>query len=524
MSSLAPVLALAAPLCLAGAAVLAGTEPGRRPALALKAGTLGTVAALAAAVLAATFLLLGGFDLGPIVPFTVPVHLDALSAVMLVLVTFLGTIIVGFSRNYLDGDERQGLFIAWLCLTLAAVALLVIAGNLFILVGAWIATSLALHRLLTFYRGRRLAMAAAGKKFITARAGDVCLITAAILLYLAFGSADMGVILDTAERIGAGEAGGLVTWAGFLIAFAAILKSAQFPTHGWLLEVMETPTPVSALLHAGVVNAGGFLVLRFADVMVLAAGTLPLLAIVGAATAVIGSAVMLRQSSVKVALAWSTIAQMGFMLLQCGLGAFSLAALHIVAHSLYKAHAFLASGSAVDLARSEHPVRTGASPSVRIFLPVLVAALAAGYGVAAVAGLDLRADAGELALGAILVMALSILFSRQLTVGSSAALFARLTLLAGAVSAAYLVLHTVAFWVMGSALPPAPEQGPVALLIQALIVFSFMTLTIAQVCGYLGTGSRSPRGFAVHLANGFYANAWFDRIVGSYRLTGSGQR
>lgn len=524
MSSLAPVLALAAPLCLAGAAVLAGTQPGRRPVRALSAGTLGTGAALAAAVLSALLLVLDA----PVQPrgatSLVPVHLDALSAVMLVLVTFLGAVIVRFSRNYLDGDERQGLFTAWLCLTLAAVATLVIAGNLFLLVGAWIATSLALHRLLTFYPGRRLAIAAAGKKFVTARAGDVCLIAAAVMLYLAFGSTDVAAILDTAERGGAGEAGGLVTAAGLLIAFAALLKSAQFPTHGWLLEVMETPTPVSALLHAGVVNAGGFLVLRFADVMLLATGALPLLAIVGAATALIGSAVMLRQTSVKVSLAWSTIAQMGFMLLQCGLGAFSLAALHIVAHSLYKAHAFLSSGSVVDLARYAQPVRVDTPLGVRSFLPVLMLSLAVAYGIAVAAGLGLHKDAGELALGAILVMALSILLTRQSAMRSGTRLVFRIALLAGAVTGGYLALHAAASWVLGSALPAAPEPGPNGLLIHAAIVLSFLAVTVVQVCGYLGAGDRGPRGFAVHLANGFYANAWFDRLVGSYRLTGHGHR
>ncbi len=111
---------------------------------------------------------------------------------------------------------------------------------------------------------------------------------------------------------------------------------------------METPTPVSALLHAGVINAGGFLLIRFADVMLNAPGVLAVLVMVGGFTALFGGAVMLTQPAVKTSLAWSTVAQMGFMILQCGLALFPLALLHIVAHSLYKAHAFLASGMAVD--------------------------------------------------------------------------------------------------------------------------------------------------------------------------------
>jgi NAD(P)H-quinone oxidoreductase subunit 5 len=111
---------------------------------------------------------------------------------------------------------------------------------------------------------------------------------------------------------------------------------------------METPTPVSALLHAGVINAGGFLLIRFADVMLLSPGVLAVLVMLGGFTALFGGLVMLTQSAVKTSLAWSTVAQMGFMILQCGLALFPLALLHIVAHSLYKAHAFLASGQAVD--------------------------------------------------------------------------------------------------------------------------------------------------------------------------------
>lgn len=525
MSSLAPLLALAAPLGFAAAAAVAATQPGRRPARALAAGELGSVAALCASVLAVLVLLVDGAA-PERAALTVPVHLDALSATMLLLVSFLGTVIVRFSRNYLDGDGRQGLFTAWLSLTLAAITTLVIAGNLILLVGAWIGTSLALHKLLAFYPERRQAVAAAGKKFITARIGDVCLVVAAVLLYLAFGSTEIAVILNAAESGGAAGGTGLVTAAGLLIALAALLKSAQFPTHGWLLEVMETPTPVSALLHAGIVNAGGFLVLRFADVMVLATGALALLAVVGAVTALIGSAVMLRQTSVKVSLAWSTVAQMGFMLVQCGFGAFWLAALHIVAHSLYKAHAFLASGSAVDLARVAGQVGpfggVASAPSIRTFVPALIVALAAAFALATVAGLSPVEDASELALGAILVMALAILMTRQIPVRPGASLMLKSALLGGGVTATYLALHAGSAWVMGGALPAPPVPGPVGLFLQVSIVLGFLALTVVQVCGRLG--GPGSAGFAVHLANGFYANAWFDRIVGSYRLTGNGSR
>jgi NAD(P)H-quinone oxidoreductase subunit 5 len=223
--------------------------------------------------------------------------------------------------------------------------LLVIAGNTLQLALAWIATSVFLHKLLLFYPERVAAQRAARKKWVVSRAGDAALIVATLVLMASYGTGDIASILSAA----AGQATAGTTWVAGLLALAAILKSAQFPTHGWLTEVMETPTPVSALLHAGVINAGGFLLIRFADVMLLSPGVLAVLVMLGGFTALFGGLVMLTQSAVKTSLAWSTVAQMGFMILQCGLALFPLALLHIVAHSLYKAHAFLASGGTVDL-------------------------------------------------------------------------------------------------------------------------------------------------------------------------------
>jgi NAD(P)H-quinone oxidoreductase subunit 5 len=137
---------------------------------------------------------------------------------------------------------------------------------------------------------------------------------------------------------------------------AAALKTAAFPLHGWLTEVMEAPTPVSALLHAGIINSGGVLLITAAPLVQASTGAMAALVMIGGLTALFGAAVMLTQSAIKTALAWSTVSQMGFMLLQCGLGLWTLALLHIVAHSLYKAHAFLSSGGAVkDVASIRRP-------------------------------------------------------------------------------------------------------------------------------------------------------------------------
>ena len=342
-----------APLVLLAAALACARLPGKRPGsvagvplLHLTEGA--AIAAMLIAVFSGLILGLAGPGTSPLLGlagFGFSARLDMLSLIMLALVSFVGWIVLRYARTYLDGEEGQGAFTGLICAALAAVMLLVLAGNLVQLVLAWMATGALLIQLLLFYRQRIAARRAARKKALMSICGSLFLLVAVFMLGAAFGTGDMASIL-AAAREGA-SIPALAAWAALPLALAAILKSAQFPTHGWLSEVMEAPTPVSALLHAGVINAGGFLLIRFADVMLLSPGVLALLVMVGGFTALFGGMVMLTQSAVKTSLAWSTVAQMGFMILQCGLALFPLALLHIVAHSLYKAHAFLASGSAV---------------------------------------------------------------------------------------------------------------------------------------------------------------------------------
>ena len=181
--------------------------------------------------------------------------------------------------------------------------------------------------------------------------------------------------------------------------------------HGWLTEVMEAPTPVSALLHAGVINAGGFLLIRFADVMLLAPSVLAGLVLIGGFTALFAGLVMLTQPAVKTSLAWSTVAQMGFMILECGLALFPLALLHIVAHSLYKAHSFLASGGAVELIaanRRPGPVAIPKAGAVgRAFLLALVIYAVVGFGFA-----FQHKSPQAIALGAILIFGVAYMLAQ----------------------------------------------------------------------------------------------------------------
>jgi len=302
----------------------------------------------------------------------VPVRVDVVTCVMLIVVSAVGWVIVRYSRTYLHGEPGLARYLRWLLLTLSAVSALVIADNLLVVALAWTATSLALHQLLTFYSDRPTALVAAHKKFLVSRLADMSLLACLPLVHGNVGSFDLDQI-DAWARSHPGLTPSMQV-AAVMVVIAVALKSAQLPFHGWLTQVMEAPTPVSALLHAGVVNIGGFVLIRLAPWMVHAELARFLLVVTGLVSAVVAALVMTTRVSVKVALAWSTCAQMGFMLVQCGLGLWHLALLHLVAHSIYKAHAFLSTGTAVDAWRLQALTRR---TPVRSWVPLGVGMLAA---------------------------------------------------------------------------------------------------------------------------------------------------
>ena len=514
------LMPLIAPGILLIAAAGALIQPGRRPKGLPRLTEMAALAALGVALGSAVALLLQGSGTSTLIGFNgfgLSSRLDVVSVTMLVLVSFIGWIVLRYSAVYLDGEARQGAFLGWMAATLAGVLLLVQAGNLFHLVVAWILTSQCLHRLLLFYRDRPQAIRAARKKFVVARIGDVALIGAAILLFIGYDTLDIAEILAGA-RDGIVPAG--ASWAAGLLALAAILKSAQFPAHGWLLEVMETPTPVSALLHAGIINAGGFLLIRFADVMLLAPGVLAGLVMVGGFTALFGGLAMLAQPAVKTSLAWSTIAQMGFMIMQCGLALFPLALLHIVAHSLYKAHAFLASGTAVELLAAGRRPGPVAIPDSRAVARAFVLALAIYAAIGLAFGFAAKSPQA-IALGAILIFGVAYLFAQGLADAAPRVLTQRMSLYAVAASISYFALQTGIEWLTRGTLPPTPAPGPLEWVLLALAVFSFGVVAVAQAMFPLWAGHPAAAGLRVHLSNGLYANALFDRLVTNWSTRAS---
>jgi NAD(P)H-quinone oxidoreductase subunit 5 len=425
------------------------------------------------------------------------IRADWVGAVVMLLVTFIGWVIVRYSRPYLAGEHAEASYVRWLLFTLAAVTAVIVTNDLLLLAAAWTATSLALHRLLIFFGERRAAVVAAHKKFIAGRIADVCMFTAVGLLYVAYDTVQIDALLAAASAQPAVP--GPVYAAVLLIAVAALLKCAQLPFHGWLIQVMEAPTPVSALLHAGIVNLGGFVLIRLAPLIAEVPAAQILLVAVGAFTAVVAALVMTTRVSIKVALAWSTCAQMGFMLLQCGLGMWEMALLHLIAHSLYKAHTFLSAGGAVrqtqiaQLAAPTTPTSIGSLMAGALIGLVMTAAAAWVWGV------HVQAQPALWVLAGIVALALTPLVQVHALASGPRWMPAAVTS-AFAVAFAYFGLHALfSGWVA-----PASAVAPVWLAIAVACMFLALFVVQAMV-------TANPRGvIAQALYPWFYGGLFLD--------------
>lgn len=447
----------------------------------------------------------------------ITVYYDGVGSLMLALVSFVGWIICRFSVRYLDGETSQGQYFRWTSFTIGSVALMTVSGNLLLFMVAWVMTSLGLHRLLLHYGDRPAARRAAWTKFTISRLGDASLIAATILIYREFGTLDFAALFAAATALAeSGVASDITTGmhvAGFLVIVGAVTKSAQFPFHTWLPLTMETPTPVSALMHAGIVNAGGYLVIRTSTLVSLTPWTLSLLAIIGAFTALFASLVMLTQTSIKKSLAYSTIAQMGFMLLQCGLGAFSAAMLHILAHSLYKAHAFLSSGSVLVNAASMRGVTRAefrSSPIQQALAGMsLCVVLAVTFGAL---GVDLLAKPGGLLLGGLLCLALTHWIGAVLSQGGQT-LVVRAMLAAVCLCVVYGVSFVAVDMVVDDNVPAVASPN-LSWLVGLVVLFGFIGLFIANTAVRWSAKPAWLDSLYVHASNGFYIESHLRRLLG----------
>jgi NAD(P)H-quinone oxidoreductase subunit 5 len=500
LSRFAAAALTAVPLLAIVGAALAQRSMPRGPAPGWSIAGRVATAALATALLALGLVVAGRLAGSPLSG-NAFVRVDTAGTIMLTLVAFVGWVIVRYSRRYLAGDRGEARYVPALLATIGAVGVVVATNHLVVLALAWLATSLSLHRLLTFYDERPAALIAAHKKFIASRAADLALFAAVGLVGHAWGTFQIDVL--AARAAAAPELPLAIEVAAVLFALTAILKCAQLPVHGWLIQVMEAPTPVSALLHAGIVNLGGFVLIRLADLTAASTAAQVLLVVVGGLTAALAALVAGTRISIKVALAWSTCAQMGFMLMQCGLGLPALALLHIVAHSLYKAHSFLSAGGAVEQARIQLMAGRRPAPSP---LAAYAAAAVGALAVAAAAwtlGADYVGEPGVLVLALIASLALAPLALPRgaRTIGA----LLRIPLVVIGLAVLYIGLHDVAG--LAFDVVTATRTG-ISLALSIGVGLVFLTVFAVQVAI-----AADPRGaLAQRLHHWFYAGFYLDEI------------
>jgi NADH-quinone oxidoreductase subunit L len=343
---------------------------------------------------------------------TVGMLVDRLTAVMMVLISSVSTIIHLYSRRYLQGDPGYQRFFGLLGLMTFTILSLVASANFLMLFLFWQLLSWVLYLLLAFNFSYPAAYEYARKTLLVHRIGDISFLCGLLLMYQYFGTFEFAAVFQAASsdppliRLWAGIPVeiSIVPVIALLIFVGAMAKSAQFPLHVWLPDTMDSPTPVSALMHAGIINAGGFLLNRLAPLYALSPTTLHLVFVVGAGTVILGASMMLVQNDIKKTLGFSTMGQMGYMIMECGLGAFALAIFHLIAHGFFKATLFLASGSLIHAARHEpkFPPTSGHRPtrlptkltwttglSVTLLMPLFILLVAHG-----VLDVPLRADHG----------------------------------------------------------------------------------------------------------------------------------
>ena len=340
---LAPAFPLAAALLIT---LVPGAGPKRVAGIAVAGVALATGVTLAALAAAAE-----GAETAVGVPwlsvgehtFALALRLDPLSALMVALVTPVSLPVFVYAAQHMAGDPRYPRFFALLSLFVAAKLTLVLADDLVLLFAAWELVGFCSYMLIGFWFERSHVPPAATQAFLVTRVADAALIAGLLLLVRLMGSSSIGEVLLAAE--GGRAAGPLLATATLLLFVGAMGKSAQFPLHGWLPDAMAGPTPVSALIHsATMVVAGVYLVARFFPLFE-ATGLLPVVAWVGAVSALFGAVVALGQENLKRLLAYSTMSQIGLMFVGLGAGSFTAAMLLLTGQAFYKSLLFLGAGS-----------------------------------------------------------------------------------------------------------------------------------------------------------------------------------
>jgi NADH-quinone oxidoreductase subunit L len=312
-------------------------------------------------------------------------YLDQLSLVMLLVVTGVGFLIHIYSVGYMWDDASYYRFMAYLNLFMFFMLTLVLAKNYLVMFIGWEGVGLASYLLIGFWFTKDSAAAAGKKAFIVNRIGDFGFLIALFLIIQHFGSLDFTRVFAAVQPLAPETAGaGLLTAIGLLLMVGAAGKSAQIPLYVWLPDAMEGPTPVSALIHAAtMVTAGVYMVARSHVIFERAPMALTVVAIIGTLTALFAATIGIAQTDIKKVLAYSTVSQLGYMFMACGVGAFSAGIFHLMTHAFFKGLLFLAAGSVIHGVGGEQDMRK--MGGLRQYMPVTFATM--GIATLAIAGI-----------------------------------------------------------------------------------------------------------------------------------------
>ncbi len=286
-------------------------------------------------------------------------YLDQLSLVMLLVVTGVGFLIHIYSVGYMWDDPSYYRFFTYLNLFLFFMLNLILANNYLLMFVGWEGVGLASYLLIGFWFTKDSAASAGKKAFIVNRIGDFGFLIGLFLIIQHFGSLNFTDVFDKVKPLAVENSGaGLLTAIGILLMIGACGKSAQIPLYVWLPDAMEGPTPVSALIHAAtMVTAGVYMVSRSHVIFERAPIALTVVAIIGTLTAIFAATIGITQTDIKKVLAYSTVSQLGYMFMACGVGAFSAGIFHLMTHAFFKGLLFLAAGSVIHAVGGEQDMR-----------------------------------------------------------------------------------------------------------------------------------------------------------------------
>ncbi len=373
-------LLIALPLLGALTLILFGKHIGE-PASGWLASALVVIPFLIAAALTVPFL--NGaesetvflFSWIPVIGANASLLWDPLSALMTLVVTGVGGLIHVYSVGYMHGDPRYPRFFAYMNFFIASMLTLVLADNFALMFVGWELVGLSSYLLISFWFVKPSAAAAGKKAFIVNRIGDWGFLIALMMIFAAFGTLDFAIVFAEAHGV---LSVGLATAITLMLFIGATGKSAQLPLYVWLPDAMEGPTPVSALIHAAtMVTAGVYMIARTAALFELAPISLAIVATVGALTAIFAATLAVGQRDIKRVLAYSTISQLGYMVMAVGLTAFTAGIFHLMTHAFFKALLFLGAGSVIHAMSDEQDMwKMG---GLRKYVPITFVTMAVGW-------------------------------------------------------------------------------------------------------------------------------------------------